>query len=120
MPRPRKWKKVCSLPENDLFGPLVQDVHEREIVVMSVEEFEAIRLIDQQGLTQDESAVRMNVARGTVQRIYSDARAKLAESLINGSVLKIEGGDYQLYPDHESMQECGQCRRNRCGRRARV
>ena len=119
MPRPRKWKRVCSLPESDLFGPLVQDVHEREIVVMSVEEFESIRLIDQEGLTQDESAVRMNVARGTVQRLYSDARAKLAESLVNGSVLKIDGGDYQLYSDPESRRGCGHCSRNRCGRRTK-
>jgi len=117
MSRPRKWKRVCSMPESDLFGPLVQDVHEREVVVMSIEEFEAIRLIDQEGLTQDESAARMDVARGTVQRLYSDARAKLAESLVNGSVLKIDGGDYQLYADKDSRRGCGQCRRNRCGRR---
>ena len=119
MPRPRKWKRVCSLPESSLYGPLIQGVHERETIVMSVEEYETIRLIDQEGLTQDESAERMDVARGTVQRLYSDAREKLAESLINGSVLKIEGGDYQLYPDHESQQGCGQCRRHRCGGRAK-
>ena len=117
MPRPRKWKRVCSLPESNLFGPLTQDVHQREQVIMSVEEYEVIRLIDQEGLTQDEAALRMDVARGTVQRLYSDARAKLAESLVNGSLLKIEGGDYRLYPDQESRRGCGQCRRNRCGRR---
>lgn len=118
MPRPRKWKRVCSLPESDMFGPLRQDAGNREVLKMSVEEFETIRLIDQEGLTQDEAALRMDVARGTVQRLYSDARFKLAETLVNGSLLKIEGGDYRLYPDQESRRGCGQCRRSRCGRRA--
>lgn len=117
MPRPRKWKKVCSLPEINLYGPLNGLNEEREIILMTVEEYETIRLIDQESLTQEESAEKMNVARGTVQKLYNDARAKLAESLINGNILKIEGGDYKLYDENDRMHGCGRCRRNRCGRR---
>ena len=82
---------------------------------MTVEEYETIRLIDLEGMMQEECAERMNVARTTVQRIYNDARKKLAESLVNGNILKIEGGDYKLCEESESMYGCGRCRRHRFG-----
>jgi predicted DNA-binding protein (UPF0251 family) len=116
MPRPRKWRKVCSLPESNLYGPLDGLDLENEIIFMTVEEYEAIRLIDLEDLTQEECAEKMQVARGTVQSIYKDARNKIAESLVNGNILKIEGGDYKLYSDSERMHGCGICRRHRCGR----
>jgi predicted DNA-binding protein (UPF0251 family) len=113
MPRPRKWRRVCCLPESNLFGPLVPTSAEKEIVLMTVEEYETIRLIDLEGMMQEECAERMNVARTTVQRIYNDARKKLAESLVNGKILKIEGGDYKLCDEAEPMYGCGRCRRHR-------
>ena len=116
MPRPRKWRKVCCLPESNLYGPLNRSDIENEIIMMTVEEYEAIRLIDLEGMTQEECAEKMQVARATVQNIYKDARSKIAESLVNGNLLKIEGGDYQLYSESERMHGCGRCRRNRCGR----
>jgi predicted DNA-binding protein (UPF0251 family) len=116
MPRPRKWKKVCCLPESNLYGPVNTSDIENEIIQMTVEEYETIRLIDLEGLTQEECGERMQVARATVQNIYKDARSKIAESLVNGNLLKIEGGDYQLYNESERMHGCGGCRRNRCGK----
>ncbi|SHJ28839.1 DUF134 domain-containing protein [Parasporobacterium paucivorans] len=115
MPRPRKWRKVCCLPESNLYGPLNGSDIENEIIMMTVEEYEAIRLIDREGLTQEECAEKMQVARTTVQNIYKDARSKVAESLVNGNLLKIEGGDYKLYNESERKHCCGGCRRNRCG-----
>ncbi len=113
MPRPRKWRKVCCLPESNLFGPLNSPNLESEITIMTVEEYETIRLIDLEGLMQEECADRMNVARTTVQRIYNDARKKLAEALVNGNVLKIEGGDYKLCEESKKLYGCGRCRRHR-------
>ena len=104
------------MPESNLYGPLNGSDTENEIIRMTVEEYEAIRLIDLEGLTQEECAEKMKVARATVQNIYKDARSKLAESLVNGNLLKIEGGDYQLYNESERLRGCGRCRRNRCGR----
>jgi predicted DNA-binding protein (UPF0251 family) len=86
---------------------------------MTVEEYESIRLIDLEGLTQEECAERMNVARTTVQKMYNDARKKLAESLVNGNIIKIEGGDYKLYEESDQKYCCNKCRRIRCGQKFR-
>lgn len=116
MPRPRKWKKVCCLPESNIYGPL--NGPDTEVIVnMTVEEYETIRLIDLERLTQEECAEKMQVARATVQKIYNDARRKIADSLVNGKILKIEGGDYKLYNETERIHGCGRCRRNHCGHR---
>ena len=115
MARPRKYRSVCCLPESNLFGPLNIKDKGSEAVIMTVEEYEAIRLIDFEGLTQEECSERMNVARTTVQRIYSDARKKISESIVNGTRLKIEGGDYKFYEEAERKYECGRCRRRRFG-----
>ena len=93
MPRPRKWRKVCCLPESNRFGPLGSPADQANYVVMTVDEYETIRLIDLEGFTQEECANQMNIARTTVQGIYNDARKKLAESLVNGKVLWIEGAE---------------------------
>ncbi len=114
MPRPRKWRKVCCLPESGRYGPL--DAPGGDAVVMSVDEYEAVRLIDLEGYTQEECAEQMNVARTTIQRIYADARNKIAQSLVRGRVLRIEGGDYRLCDGLEEACRCGGCRRHRKGR----
>ncbi len=116
MPRPIKWRKVCSLPESNRFGPLDLYADEKNQVRMTVDEYEAIRLIDLEGFTQEECAKKMNVARTTVQGIYVQARKKIAESLVNGKVLLIEGGEYRLC--EELGNGCGRgCRRRRHGMR---
>ena len=96
MPRPMKWRKVCCLPESNKFGPLDSVLDDQDHVNMTVDEYETIRLIDLEGFTQEECAKQMNIARATVQGIYVEARRKLAELLVNGKVLIIEGGEYRL------------------------
>ena len=114
MPRPRKCRHVCCLPEYKRFGPLDFRVNTDHYVNMTVDEYEAIRLIDLEGLTQQECSIQMNVARTTVQLIYNDARKKLAEALVNGKVLQIEGGEYSLCDGY--IKPCGKdhCNRSRC------
>lgn len=118
MPRPRKWRRVCCLPDSVVFGPLDGRSINKSVVTMTVEEYETIRLIDLEGLTQEECAQSMDVARTTVQRIYSQARRKLAHSLVNGTVLKIEGGSYKLCDEPEKTwcHGRGRCHRHRGGR----
>src|SRR5665648_87486 len=78
------------------FGPLDLINGENNYVVMTVDEYETIRLIDLEGLTQEECSNQMNVARTTVQSIYENARKKLSDSLVNGKILSIEGGEYKI------------------------
>ncbi len=89
------------------------DSPRREAVVLTVDEYEAIRLIDRQGFSQEECSAYMRVARSTVQAIYNSARKKLAEVLVEGRPLRIEGGNYQLCDGDEVYCGCGGCRRHR-------
>ena len=115
MPRPKKCRKVCTLPDNDRFGPLAGAGS--EVVVMTVDEYEAIRLIDWEGLTQQACSAQMQVSRATVQSIYDGARRKLADCLINGKQLHIGGGDYRLCGGHQNgccHKPCRRCRAESC------
>lgn len=82
-------------------------------VILTVDEYEAVRLIDRQGFSQEECSSYMQVARTTVQMIYTSARRKLAEALVDSRPLRIEGGDYQLCDGTEEVCGCGGCRRHR-------
>lgn len=99
------------MPESTMFGPLNAPDSDLEIIIMTVEEYETIRLIDLEGLMQEECAEQMNVARTTVQKIYNDARKKLSDALVNGSIIKIEGGDYKLCEKSDQPYVCTGCRR---------
>ena len=111
MARPKKWRNVCDLPEVKQFGPLEGHICKSQ-VIMSVDEYEAIRLIDLEGMKQEECASSMNVARTTVQSIYEVARKKIADSLVNGRTLIIEGGEYMLCDGHG-----GRCGKAGCRKR---
>ncbi len=118
MPRPRKQKKICCLPVVNAFGPASENVRSGE-VNMSIEEYEAVRLIDNEDLTQEECAEIMCVARSTVQRLYNDARKKIADCIVNGKVLKIGGGDFTLCTQKAKQSLCSNCQRHR-GRHGRA
>lgn len=108
MPRPRKWRRVCSLPDNNRFGP-IGCRKERNIIKMTIDEYETIRLIDYEGMTQEECSGQMNIARTTVQGIYNDARKKIADALVNGRMILIDGGDYQLCPGNSPACQQRHC-----------
>lgn len=112
MPRPSKCRRVCCMPGNRSFGPL-DGPPGRKTTEMTVDEFETIRLIDLDGLTQEACAERMGVSRTTTQAIYNSARVKLAECLVNGKVLLIGGGNYILCDGDEARCGCGHCRKRR-------
>lgn len=113
MPRPRKWKRVCYLPIISEYGPYINGKDQLEIIIMSVEEYETLRLIDLENLNQEECAERMQIARTTAQKIYNDARTKIADSFINGKIIRIEGGNFRLCEDSELPCGCGRCRGKR-------
>ncbi len=95
MPRPTKCRTICRFPQTLEFIP-AKDEDGREPVILTVDEYETIRLIDREGLSQEQCSLRMQVARTTVQKIYDSARRKLADVLVEGLPLKIEGGEVRL------------------------
>lgn len=107
MPRPCKKRRICAKPSCIRFEPQGGS-HQGEIVVMTLEEYECIRLMDHEGLTQEQSARQMNVARTTIQGIYSNARQKIARCLVEGHILQLEGGDFVL------CEKTGECCRRHC------
>ena len=106
MPRPKKCRRVCGFPQTLTFFP-EGCKNTEQAVVLTVDEYEAIRLIDKEGLSQEQCGGLMQVARTTVQQIYANARKKLADVLVDGLPLRIEGGDYQLCSG--GSQPCGNC-----------
>ena len=108
MPRPKKYRKVCHYPKTQVFQP-VGSGEDQAPVMLSVDEYETIRLIDQEGFSQEQCGEYMRIARTTVQLIYASARKKLADMLVDGRKLYIEGGDYQLCNGEETFCGCGEC-----------
>jgi len=96
MPRPTKWRRVALIPEANYFKPAGIPLRVLEEVCLSVEEAEAIRLKDLEGLEQEECAQRMRISRPTFHRVLESARNKLADALINGKAIKIEGGSFEM------------------------
>ena len=86
-------------------------------MVLLVEEFETLRLMDKEGLSQEECGTYMNISRTTVQQIYALARKKVATALTDGLPLKIEGGEYQLCDGRQEHCRFAGCRKRRCGYR---
>ena len=113
MPRPLKRRRICSLPQNRIFAPKGTTGEATKIITMTLDEYESIRLIDLEGMSQEACAESMGVARTTAQAIYNSARVKLAECLINGHELRIEGGEYILCQGEKLGCKCNHCHKKR-------
>ena len=96
MPRPCKCRNVRGLPEASYFKPVGIPLMQLEECILSVEGYEAMRLADWEGLGMDEAAQRMGVSRHTFGRILRKARHAVAEALVFGRALRVEGGTYSL------------------------
>jgi len=96
MVRPRLCRRVRFRPGVTYFKPAGRKMIELEESVISVDEFEAVRLRDLEGLEQEQAAKKMGISRPTFQRLLTCARKKIAEALVNGKAIKIEGGTYKM------------------------
>jgi len=98
MPRPRRCRRVGHLPQCSYYKPRGIPLSMLQHVNLSVDELEAIRLADLEGLYQEDAARAMNVSRQTFGRILESAHKKIAEALVHGKALSIEGGPIELAP----------------------
>ncbi len=96
MPRPLKCRRVAFFPDVKYFKPAGIPLRELEEVLLSLEEVEAIRLKELEGLDQEAGAEKMNVSRPTFQRILASGRKKMADALLNGRTIRIEGGSFEM------------------------
>ncbi|MCL3779248.1 DUF134 domain-containing protein [Prolixibacteraceae bacterium JC049] len=106
MVRPKKYRRMCSPPMVNGFIPFGTCQKKEEHVQLFFEEWEAIRLLDYDGMNQVDAAAQLNVSRPTLTRIYLKARKKMAEALVEGRALIIEGGDVHFDNMWLQCQEC--------------
>lgn len=105
MARPSRCRRVCSEPVCRGFVP--QKEPGAGTVLLTVDEYEVLRLVDYEKRTHEQCALQMEISRTTVTEIYENARYKIADSLVNGKALEISGGHYRV---------CQGERKGGCGR----
>ena len=96
MPRPKQNRKISNPPLMQGFKPFGIPRRMLSQVSLLYDEYEAIRLLDYEGMNQDQAAVQMNVSRPTLTRIYENARKTIAQALVEGKMIMIEGGNVQF------------------------
>ena len=124
MVRPQKERRVAFNPEISYFKPRGIPMFDLEEVCLTVDQREAIRLSDLMGLSPEEAGRHMGVSRATFGRIIQRAREAVADALINGKAINVEGGNYQLVNkarifrcsdcDHEWVEPLGTGRPPHC------
>ena len=112
MVRPKKCRMVAALPNATYYKPAGVPLRLLNEIRLSIEEAEALRLKELEALEQSEGAAKMGVSRPTFQRILSSARKKVADALLNGKAIRIEGGNFQItgirpccHRDHNKIRQ---------------
>ncbi len=94
MARPSRCRRICQEPQYLNFGPMEESKVQQ--VCLTLDEYEVIRLVDYKKMTHEQCARSMDISRTTVTEVYESARFKIADCLVNGRSLRIEGGNYRL------------------------
>ncbi len=114
MSRPTKRRRICRVPDTLSFAP-TSGGDFKNTIVLTLDEYETIRLIDKEGRSQEECSRQMAISRTTVQKIYETARKKLADVLVEGLPLVIEGGEYRLCDGGSRHCQQGNCHKQIIG-----
>jgi uncharacterized protein len=108
MARPVKQRYIACAPRFPIFKPRGIPVSELEIVALTIDELEALRLADLLGHSQEEAAATMHVSRATFGRIVERARGIVADALVHGKALEIGGGE--VIRTRHARIRCGRCK----------
>jgi predicted DNA-binding protein (UPF0251 family) len=106
MARPHKSRKISNPPKMKGFKPYGMPMCKIEPVILKLEEYESIKLVNYDRLPQDQAAIQMNVSRPTFTRIYNSALELIAKAFIEGKAIEIEGGNYELEKDWYRCRKC--------------
>jgi predicted DNA-binding protein (UPF0251 family) len=106
MARPQKNRKIINPPKMQGFKPFGIAICESENVVMQYDEYESIKLVNYQNLSQDEAADLMEVSRPTLTRMYNCALKKIAKAFVEGKCIIIEGGNFEFEKDWYKCKKC--------------
>ena len=109
MVRPQKDRQVAFNPEISYFKPRGIPMFDLQEVYLKVDELEAIRLSDLIGMSHEDAGRRMGVSRATFGRIIQQARQTVADALINGKAINVEGGNYKIVGNSRIFQ-CFSCK----------
>ena len=96
MPRPRRFRRVRFRPEVTYFKPRGVPMRSLEETVLTVDEFEAVRLVDLEGMDQEQAARKMGISQPTINRLLKSARKSMADAIVKGKAIRIEGGRYRI------------------------
>lgn len=106
MPRPKQFRKIASPPLMQGFKPFGIPRSALETVVLHFDEYEAIRLLDYEGLMQEQAAEQMKISRPTLTRIYENARKTMAKAFVEGKMILIEGGNVDFEREWFRCKRC--------------
>ena len=101
MPRPPRCRRICGVPQVDTFYP--NECENTEPILLTLDEYEVIRLVDLEQQTHEQCATQMDISRSTVQKIYESARSKIAACLVHGKPLHITGGTTASAEDRRQL-----------------
>lgn len=110
MPRPQRCRRICNEPAITGFSP--DGSKDAKTVLLSMDEFEVIRLVDCEKQTHEQCAAQMDISRTTVTEIYESARCKIADCIVNGHHLVISGGTYRVCDG-----SAAKCYRKKCSKK---
>ena len=113
MPRPEKFRRIGQKPASNYYKPRGIPLSVLELVTLTFDELEAVRLADLEGMYQEKAADKMNVSRQTFGRIIESAHKKIADALVNGKALSIEGGNIEI-DDSNTENNSSEFTRNCC------
>lgn len=106
MARPRKSRKVLTPPRMKGYKPFGLPLCEIETIKLRYEEYESIKMVDYDRLSQDQAATQMNVSRPTFTRIYNKALRTIAKAFVEGRAIEIDGGDFTFEQDWYRCSKC--------------
>ena len=106
MPRVPKNRKICSPPLMKGYKPYGIPLFNIESIRLSFEEYESVRLVNYEKLSQEAAAEQMNVSRPTLTRVYNKALNTIAQAIVEGKAIEIEGGNYEMDEDWYRCKRC--------------